>query len=68
MKKILYISGIRADYGLMREVLLAIKKHQRLKIEIVATYMYLMPEFGNTLKEICKKLEIKHKFNEKWEK
>jgi UDP-hydrolysing UDP-N-acetyl-D-glucosamine 2-epimerase len=54
MKKIIYISGTRADYGLMREVLLAIREHPQLEIEIAATGMHLMPEFGNTIKEIEK--------------
>ncbi len=54
MKKILYISGTRADYGLMRETLFSIRKHPGLKLEIVATGMHLMPEFGKTVNEIKK--------------
>ena len=54
MRKILYISGTRADYGLMKETLLAIKKHPRLKLEIAACGMHVMPEFGNTINEIRK--------------
>ena len=42
MRKVLYISGTRAEYGLMRETLFSIKKHPKLKIEIVATGMHLM--------------------------
>ena len=53
-RKILYISGTRADYGLMKEVLSAIKKHPDLDLEIIATGMHLMPEFGGTIKEIKK--------------
>lgn len=53
-RKILYISGTRADYGLMRETLFLIKKHSGLKIEIAATGMHLMPEFGKTINEIKK--------------
>lgn len=52
MRKILYISGTRADYGLMRNTLLAIKRHPGLKLDIIATGMHLMPEFGRTIKEI----------------
>lgn len=52
MKKILYISGTRADYGLMRNLLFDIKRVFRL--EIIATGMHLMPEFGKTVKEIEK--------------
>jgi len=52
MKKILYISGTRADYGLFREVLFQIKKTPNLKVEIIATGMHLMSEFGKTINEI----------------
>lgn len=59
LKKILYISGTRADYGLMKTTLLAIQKNPGLKLEIAATGMHLMPEFGSTIKEIEKdKLKI----------
>jgi len=51
-RKILYISGTRADYGLMRQVLFSIRKHPKLKIEIVVTGMHLMSEFGKTINEI----------------
>lgn len=54
MRKILYISGTRADYGLMRQALFAIKRQPELKIEIAAGGMHLMPEFGNTIEEIKK--------------
>jgi len=53
-RKILYISGTRADYGLMKETLLSIRKNPELKIEIAATGMHLMPEFGRTINEIKK--------------
>ena len=63
MRKILYISGTRADYGLMRNTLLAINKHPKLALEIVATGMHLMPEFGETIKEIKKDGFKIHKIN-----
>jgi UDP-hydrolysing UDP-N-acetyl-D-glucosamine 2-epimerase len=53
-RKILYISGTRADYGLMRETLIAIRKHPKLKLDIVVTGMHLMPEFGKTIYDIKK--------------
>ncbi len=53
-KKILYISGTRADYGLMKNTLLEISKNPKLDLEIIATGMHLMPKFGRTLKEIKK--------------
>jgi GDP/UDP-N,N'-diacetylbacillosamine 2-epimerase (hydrolysing) len=53
-RKILYISGSRAEYGLMKETLLAIKRQPGLELEIVATGMHLMQEFGETVSEIIK--------------
>lgn len=58
-RKILYISGTRADYGLMKKVLCSIRKHPALTVEIGVTGMHLMPEFGWTINEIKKdKFEI----------
>lgn len=51
-RKILYISGTRADYGLMKYTLKEIEKHPKLELEIVVTGMHLMPEFGTTINEI----------------
>lgn len=51
-RKILYISGTRADYGLMRPVLNSIHQHPLLSLEIAVTGMHLMDEFGATIDEI----------------
>lgn len=53
-RKILYISGTRADYGLMRSVLLEIHNSDSLDLEIIVTGMHLMDEFGMTINEIIK--------------
>jgi len=53
-QKILYISGSRADYGLMRSVLSAIHHHSSMELHVAVTGMHLMPEFGSTFKEIKK--------------
>ena len=52
MRKILYISGTRADYGLMRRALSSIRSYPGLSIEIAATGMHLMPGFGRTINDI----------------
>lgn len=54
MRKVLYVSGTRADYGLMKDVLYEIQNHKGLALEVVATGMHLMPEFGNTVEGIKK--------------
>ena len=53
-RKILYITGTRADYGLMKSVLREIENHPKLELELIATGMHLMPEFGMTINEIKK--------------
>jgi UDP-hydrolysing UDP-N-acetyl-D-glucosamine 2-epimerase len=68
MRKILYISGTRADYGLMQSTLRSIDNNPKLKLEIVVTGMHLMKEFGMTLKEIKKDGFIYHIVEAKYEK
>jgi UDP-hydrolysing UDP-N-acetyl-D-glucosamine 2-epimerase len=53
-RKILYVTGTRADYGLMKSVLRAIDKHPKLELTIVVTGMHLMEEFGSTVEEVKK--------------
>ena len=53
-RKILYITGTRADYGLMQSVLREIEKHPKIELEIVATGMHLMEKFGMTIEEVKK--------------
>lgn len=52
MKRVLYVSGTRADYGLMHQVLQAIDAHPELTLDIVATGMHLMPVHGETVQLI----------------
>lgn len=53
-RKILYISGSRADYGFMQGVLKKIDTHPDLELEVIVTGMHLMKEFGYTLNSIQK--------------
>jgi UDP-hydrolysing UDP-N-acetyl-D-glucosamine 2-epimerase len=52
-KRVLYISGTRADYGLMKSTLLALKR-EGFDVVIAVTGMHLMGEFGNTANDIRK--------------
>jgi len=54
IRKIIYISGTRADYGLIRSVLRKIDNHPNLSLDVIITGMHLMEEFGNTINEIYK--------------
>lgn len=53
-RHILYVTGTRADYGLMKNTLSAIKNNPNLKLSVMVTGMHLMPEFGETVNEIKK--------------
>lgn len=52
MRKVLYVSGSRADYGLMRNSLDRIQDHVGLELIVCATGMHLMKEHGNTIDDI----------------
>jgi GDP/UDP-N,N'-diacetylbacillosamine 2-epimerase (hydrolysing) len=52
MRKICYVSGTRADFGLMQSTLTAIDQHPELALSIVVTGMHLLPQYGNTLSDI----------------
>ena len=58
----MYITGTRADYGLMRDTLRAIENHPQLRLSILVTGMHLLKEFGDTLREVEKDgYQISHK-------
>jgi GDP/UDP-N,N'-diacetylbacillosamine 2-epimerase (hydrolysing) len=52
MRKVCYISGTRADFGLMRSTLTAIRDHAELGLSIIVTGMHLSPQHGDTVREI----------------
>ena len=53
-KKIAYVTGTRADFGLMTPVLNAIEKSDKLSLRMYATGMHLMPAFGRTVRLVRK--------------
>ena len=52
MRRVRYISGTRADFGLMRRSLQAIRDHAELQVSVIATGMHLSPAHGETVREI----------------
>jgi GDP/UDP-N,N'-diacetylbacillosamine 2-epimerase (hydrolysing) len=52
MRKVCYISGTRADYGLMKNTLISIHEKNNLDLSILVTGMHLIPEYGETWQEI----------------
>ena len=51
-RKICFVTGSRAEYGLLRWVMQGIKDEPSLTLQIIATGMHLSPQFGNTYQEI----------------
>ncbi|MES9692911.1 UDP-N-acetylglucosamine 2-epimerase [Bacillus toyonensis] len=52
MKKILVVTGTRADYGIYYPLLNTIRNEGAYQLELLVTGMHLSPEFGNTIDEI----------------
>ena len=52
MKKICFITGTRADYGLIKPVMQKFKNSNDFELYVVATGMHLSHEFGYTIDEI----------------
>lgn len=51
-RSVAYVSGTRADYGLMRRTLHEMAGHAELDLSILATGQHLEPGFGDTIREI----------------
>ncbi|MBI6191588.1 MULTISPECIES: UDP-N-acetylglucosamine 2-epimerase [Providencia] len=52
MKKILYVTGSRAEYGIMKRLLIALKNDPDIQLTLVATGMHCDEKFGLTYKNI----------------
>ena len=52
MRRILYLTGTRADFGLMRATLAGIQAHPELKLGLLVTGMHLDPRYGDTVREV----------------
>jgi GDP/UDP-N,N'-diacetylbacillosamine 2-epimerase (hydrolysing) len=52
VRRILYLTGTRADFGLMRATLAGIQAHPELKLGLLVTGMHLDPRYGDTVREI----------------
>ena len=50
MRRIVYLTGTRADYGLFYQALRRIEEHPDLGLELIVTAMHLAPEFGYTVR------------------
>lgn len=66
-KKIAYITGTRADFGLMTSVLKEIEKNERLSLDVYATGMHLMKKFGNSVELVEKEFKDAKRINSVFE-
>jgi UDP-N-acetylglucosamine 2-epimerase (non-hydrolysing)/GDP/UDP-N,N'-diacetylbacillosamine 2-epimerase (hydrolysing) len=53
-RRVCFVTGTRAEYGLMRSTLKAIRAHPRLQLQIVATGTHLSHAHGHTVDEISR--------------
>ncbi|HEY0008782.1 MAG TPA: UDP-N-acetylglucosamine 2-epimerase, partial [Tepidisphaeraceae bacterium] len=51
-RRICYVTGTRAEFGLMRSTLDAIRSHPALELQLVVTGMHLSRSHGRTIKQI----------------
>ena len=63
-KKIVFLSGTRADFGKIKSLILGFQKNKKFKVSIFVTGMHLLKRYGSTIHEI-RKFGIKNifKFN-----
>jgi GDP/UDP-N,N'-diacetylbacillosamine 2-epimerase (hydrolysing) len=51
-RRVMVITGTRADYGILLPVIQAIDKHPKLELQLLATGMHLLRKFGHTIDEV----------------
>lgn len=53
-KRILCITGTRADFGKMKPLLACIENHPRFELHLLITGMHMLKTYGNTHREVCR--------------
>jgi len=53
-RKILFLTGIRSDYGLLKEIMQAVKNHPNLELHLIVSGAHLSDTYGMTVNEIEK--------------
>ena len=54
MKKIIFVTATRADYGKLKTIITSIQKHKKFKAYVFVTGMHNMKEYGSTYIQIQK--------------
>lgn len=53
-KKVLVVTGTRAEYGLLKSIIKKILKSERLELKLLVTGMHTLSDYGLTINEILK--------------
>lgn len=51
-RRVCFISGTRADWGLLSPIARALRERPDVEVSVIATNMHLTPRYGNTIAEI----------------
>lgn len=54
MKRIIFITGTRADYGKLKPLMRAVEQSIEFELHVYVTGMHLLAEYGSTFKEVVK--------------
>ncbi|MCH7596877.1 MAG: UDP-N-acetylglucosamine 2-epimerase (hydrolyzing), partial [Planctomycetes bacterium] len=52
IRRVAVITGTRAEYGLLRSTIEAVRRRKSLKLQLVATGMHLLKKFGHTVDQV----------------
>lgn len=51
-RKVAIVTGSRAEYGLLRPVMQAVRTHKKLRLQVIVTGMHLVKRFGYTVTDV----------------
>lgn len=54
MKKLVFLTGTRADYGKIKALMQAVERSKRFKLQVFVTGMHMLSKYGSTYREIEK--------------
>lgn len=54
MKRIVFLTGTRADYGKLKALMLAVEKSAQFELQVFVTGMHMLSKYGSTYKEVIK--------------
>ena len=63
VKKIVFLSGTRADYGKIKSLISALKSRNGFDVHVFATGMHLLEKYGTTALEVIRDHEAVYLFN-----